>query len=338
MELGNGSIKNMPGNESNNNPIVSVIIPCYNSSNKMTNCLNSLKEQTYKNIEIIFVDDCSDSDTKNILYDFALNSGVKTTIIRNATNLGPSLSRQVGIKKSSGTYIAFIDSDDYVDKTFVEEMVRSILLENSDISFCDYFFVSKSKKMYKRKRYSSLLLRRIQDKVVANVDSLWGLLFDRKLFEDIRFPDIRNGEDMAIIPQLFLKAGTISHVDKYLYFYVYYPNSLSNDTKNRAIHSLKESTLCVEKSLGNLYPQEVEFLAVRNYLYASILILVKSGCKKSDLAAFLDEFQAKYPNWYENSYLKSLSKYKRMILFFYKKHLFLSLKAVCHIRGLLLNN
>lgn len=321
-----------------NNPTVSIIVPCYNSSKKMSSCLNSLIEQTYKNIEVIFVDDCSDADTKNTLADFATNSGVKTVIIENASNLGPSLSRQKGVKESNGTFLTFIDSDDYVDKTFIAEMLQSILLNKSDISFCDYYFVSKSTKLYKKRRFDSLLLTKTSDKITVGVDSLWGILFNKKLFQNIEFPDIRNGEDMAVVPQLFLKANTISHVDRCLYFYIYYPNSLSNDVDFEAIAYLKESLLCLEKTLRKSYPKEVEFLAVRNYLYSSILILAKNKSTKSKLCSFSNDFQAKYPCWNKNSYIKSLPNHKRLVLFLFKHHLFFCLKVICFLRGLFLTN
>ena len=105
-----------------NQPIVSVIVPAYNASKTIRKCLDSLINQTLKDIEIIVINDCSQDDTANIIK----NEYPQVVFVDNEVNCGPSISRNKGLEIAKGKYIGFVDSDDYVNLQMYEKMVEQM--------------------------------------------------------------------------------------------------------------------------------------------------------------------------------------------------------------------
>lgn len=120
--------------------LVSVIIPTYNRANVIEDSINSVLDQTYKDIEIIVVDDNSNDNTIKVLEKYK----DKIKVIKHERNLGGGAARNTGIRNSNGTYIAFLDSDDVWEKNKLENQIE-IMKKNPDISvcFCNYIMVNK---------------------------------------------------------------------------------------------------------------------------------------------------------------------------------------------------
>ena len=112
---------------------ISVIIPTYNRAKLLNRCLTSILNQTYKNIEIIVVDDGSTDNTKKIIYKINDN---RIKYIKLKKNNGPSYARNFGIKKSKGEFISFQDSDDIYHKEKLEKQFKNLKIKNSDLDFC----------------------------------------------------------------------------------------------------------------------------------------------------------------------------------------------------------
>ena len=123
---------------------VSIIIPVYNSSKYLRDCLDSVVNQTYKDIEIILVNDGSTDNSLDIINEY--KEKYANIIAYNITNHGQGYARNMGIRKSSGKYIMFIDSDDYVDVDIVNSLVTNI--GSSDIAICDMYEVYDKNKVY----------------------------------------------------------------------------------------------------------------------------------------------------------------------------------------------
>lgn len=115
-------------------PLVSIIIPTYNSADLLPETVESALQQTYSNIEIIVVDDGSTDDTETLFNDFQ-NKGVQCYTIKNQ---GASNARNVGVSKSKGIYIQFLDADDILHSNKIELQVQKMLLEDADISFTQW--------------------------------------------------------------------------------------------------------------------------------------------------------------------------------------------------------
>ena len=158
---------------------VSIIVPCYNVEKYIERCLNSLINQEYSNIEILCIDDGSKDNTKKIIKNFLeKDSRIKYFYKENG---GLSSARNYGLKYIDGYYCCFIDSDDYVDSTYVSKLVNSIEKNNADIAVCEFDRVygkHTTHKEMKRKDIENFI-----------VPAAWNKLYISKYFKDITFPE-----------------------------------------------------------------------------------------------------------------------------------------------------
>lgn len=111
---------------------ISVIIPVYNAGENLIKCLESVTNQTFKDFEVICINDCSKDNSLEILKEFAKNDG-RIKVVNNSKNLGAALTRNVGINMAQGEYIYFLDADDYIDEKYLECMKDKIEQEKCDI-------------------------------------------------------------------------------------------------------------------------------------------------------------------------------------------------------------
>lgn len=205
--------------------LISVIIPIYNLEQYLKNCIESIIAQTYRNLEIILVDDCSTDSSIDICQEYK-KKDERIQIVEKTKNEGAGAARNAGINIAKGSYIMFVDGDDFIAKNCIEELLKVLIKSKGDISIC-----------LGRMVYSLERITDIEEKSLINFESLtakqalenlcyqrkitpgpWGKLFKRKLFESIRFPNT-GYEDMAIIYRLIDQANTISFcpVEKYYY-------------------------------------------------------------------------------------------------------------------------
>ena len=201
---------------------VSIIVPIYNVEKYLKRCIDSLINQTLKNIEIILVNDGSQDHSGEIANEYQKYKNVK---IIHKKNGGLSSARNAGIKIATGEYIGFVDSDDYVELDMFEYLYNNAKKNNSDIAACGYtvFFsngqVNKITKNIGNKLYSPKEAMNIHlftgyiDNIVCNK------IFKRSLFDNLKFEDKKLYEDILIMPKLFNLCKTITlHTDsKYNY-------------------------------------------------------------------------------------------------------------------------
>ena len=116
--------------------MISVVVPIYNSGKYLKRCLDSIVNQSYKDIEIILVDDCSSDDSRKICFEY-LKKDFRIKLITNEINKGVAYCRNIGIKMATGKYISFVDSDDYVEIDYLEYLYS--LIDGYDMSICNYF-------------------------------------------------------------------------------------------------------------------------------------------------------------------------------------------------------
>ncbi|MDA3053089.1 glycosyltransferase family 2 protein [Campylobacter sp. JMF_01 NE2] len=197
-------------------PVVSVIIPVYNVEIYLKECLNSVINQSYKNLEIILVDDGSKDKSGEICDEFAKNdSRVK---VFHKENGGVSSARNLGLDMASGKYIAFVDSDDYIKKDFILSMINSILKNHSEACI-----VQNPKFSIEKENYDSKDLLEFMIYDLENRRFTWGILnkmYDKNCVNDIRFSmDEKVGEDFSFFADFCLKDKKISVVSNDFYYY-----------------------------------------------------------------------------------------------------------------------
>ena len=111
---------------------ISIVVPCYGTENFVEKCINSIFQQSYKNLEIIAVNDCSKGNMLDILEELAKKDN-RLKIINNEKNKGLFHTRIIGSKEATGDYIAFVDSDDYLDRDFYRLLLKNMEENNSDV-------------------------------------------------------------------------------------------------------------------------------------------------------------------------------------------------------------
>lgn len=210
---------------------ISVIIPVYNVEKYLKACIQSVLNQTYKQIEVILVDDGSTDRSGTICDSYAAMD--KRVVVHHKENGGLSSARNMGIKLSSGKYISFIDSDDYVAPDYVELLFKSITDTNTKISLCDYKKVDECLELigldYKIDTQNQAIILNNKDSILNVYYPIYhgvdfvsvAKLYDRALFEDnnIDFPEGKVHEDAFTTYKLFYASDSISYLDKEMYFY-----------------------------------------------------------------------------------------------------------------------
>ena len=322
-------------------PYVSVIIPCYNASSYIHKCLKALEEQSFRDFEVILVDDCSTDETISCIERYQENSNLKLRYLRNERNMGPSIARKQGIDVATSKYIAFCDSDDWYESNYLELMVQKADINDADMVFCGYQTVSVKKE---KEKTNSHLLPNIPSRLsVQNVlrfpiDSLWATMVKRSIIEGITFPDLRNGEDMAILPVLIAKSHSFGVVNQCLYNYLYRENSASMKSNDKVVQALIKSFAYVEANMSDKYEEQLEIIGIRNLIYGGLLSLFKYSYNVGKAKEILSDFEAKYPAWKENCFIKELPIYKRIFLKFAQRKVFVGLKILSIMHSLIVRN
>ena len=206
----------------NNSDLISVVVPVYNVEKYIEKCLMSIIKQTYKNLEIIIIDDGSSDNSLDICQKMA-NIDPRI-IIHHKKNGGLSSARNYGLKKSKGDYVIFIDSDDYTSESMIEKMHQSLLENETTLSVCGYIVEYKNEKTYANYKGKEVIeskeaFEQILQKGCFFGSFAWNKLINKKLFRDVLFPEGQFYEDINTMYKLIHKAGKISVVPENLYYY-----------------------------------------------------------------------------------------------------------------------
>ncbi len=251
------------------NDKISIVVPIYGVEDYLEECVYSLINQDYKNLEIILVDDGSKDKCPQICDKLGkIDERIK---VFHKENGGLSSARNYGIKRATGKYIAFVDSDDYVKSDYISFMYKNLIENDVKISACGYSFVypngtierpnykniEKKYELYEAEKYLNLI-------GYFNVAS-WNKLYDVSLFDDIEFPLGKKSEDWFIMYKLIEKANGIYYnsLEKYMY-----RQRKGSITKNSNVN-----IDCIEASknvLEHFKNTEIKKWCVQSYIFALI--------------------------------------------------------------------
>ncbi len=204
------------------NQLISVIVPIYNVENYLRQCLDSILEQTFHNLDILLVNDGSTDGSGQICQEYL----EKDSRIRyfEKENGGQADSRNYGIERAQGEYITFIDSDDWVTKTYIEELYSKLQHYNADISISNYFCLQESNATFYKhvfepweKEYDSKYLLEHYFDIQGGdffLSTVWGKLYKKSLFEYLRFAKGMMSEDAALTYKIYDSADKIVYFNK----------------------------------------------------------------------------------------------------------------------------
>lgn len=218
-------------------PKISVIVPCYNVEKYIRTCLDSLLNQTLRDIEIICVDDKSPDNTLEILREYE-SRDTRVRVIAQPQNMGVSIARNTGINAATGEYIGFVDPDDYVDLDFYEKLYNKAQNTGAEITvgnICEYMFDGKKRK------YHRLLKNIVRDKLNFNY-TMWCAIYKRDFIVNNGIecpPGVHMTEDTVFVIKSAVLANKITVVPNTYYHYVRVQNSLASvylsETKTNSI-------------------------------------------------------------------------------------------------------
>lgn len=218
------------------NELISVIIPVYNVEKYLGRCIDSVINQTLKNIEIILINDGSTDQSPKICdYYASIDNRVKVV---HKKNEGPWRARNVGLDIANGLYVTFLDSDDFIDKDMYKVLYENLKEKNVDVCACDFEYITENgKSLYNpsniegfNKIYNGVdFLELLYDGQYANamVVCLWNKLYKKDVFKNIRLKNIIH-EDEEICSRIYIQDIKI-YVSKFVgYKYIQNPNSITN--------------------------------------------------------------------------------------------------------------
>lgn len=232
---------------------ISIVIPVYNVEKYIEKCINSIKNQTHTNFEVIVVDDGSQDESINIAKKVVgEDSRFKFYTKENG---GLSSARNYGIKKVTSDYITFIDSDDFITEDYLEYLYSLIEKYNVKLSICSlYNYIEKSGKILAlgNGEEGSLTAPEAIEKMCYHdmVDTCsYAKIYHKSLFDNIEFPEGKLFEDIGTTYKLFLEAGNIAYGFKEKYYYVLRENSIVTSGYNEKKLDLLEMTDNLKKDL-----------------------------------------------------------------------------------------
>lgn len=205
--------------------LVSIIVPCYNIEKYVRRCINSILMQTYKNIEVLAVDDGSTDKTGHILEELAKKD--ERLIVTHYENGGPSVARNHGLDMIRGSYVMCVDGDDWIDKKMLESMILKAKTVKANLVVCNYFlYYSADNQIIGDNKTDDIDSMSAEEAIcklfdgVLNYVSPWAKLYKSNLWTNLRYPEnFTFGEDMFLAPILFDRAQNICYIKAPLYYY-----------------------------------------------------------------------------------------------------------------------
>lgn len=311
--------------------LISIIVPIYKVENYLEKCIESILNQTYKDIEIILVDDGSPDNCGKICDEYAKKD--KRIKVIHKQNGGLSDARNFGIDLATGEYIIFVDSDDYIDRNMCRILLNYAKKYDADIVSCNFkdVYVNNVEKINKQcinknleivsniKALYKYFLKNTTDMVVV-----WNKLYKKKVFFDeknVRFPKGKLHEDMYTTYKLYYYASKIVFIDDILYYYFRHKDSITGSISKKNLLDkidavIEQYEFFKDKKIDLKYMTQIkcidsyiEFLKIKHKMMLNDKILNNKmiSLKKCILFNKKDVLKNSYMNW--KKYIKFILIY-----------------------------
>ena len=317
---------------------VNIIVPVYNTDKYLKDCIDSLINQTYKNLKIVLVNDCSTDNSLTILKDYEINYPEKIIVIDSKENLKPGGARNLGIRASHSDYIGFVDSDDFVQPQMFELLMDAAEADNVEVVYCDYksvpdsafasnyyltFNNNKAKQLKKCLKHITVE-QRMELIASHQFKGVCGGIYRRSIIEsnNLFFPENLTYEDnyWAYVVQMLLQSTII--IPLKLYCYRQHDKSITHkknvlyhydriEIANRLLKYVKKNNLM--KQYGSI----IEFIFIEVFTLNSCIKFIYSFDqpqvdKIQQLKFFLNK---EFPHWRKNTFYKNKFSLKTKLKF-----------------------
>ena len=317
-------------------PKVSILVPIFNVSSFIERCAVSLFEQTFEDIEYIFVNDCTPDNSIEVLNNVIQrypNRQAQIRIINHENNKGLAGARNTGIANANGDFILHIDSDDYVEPNMVELLYSKAIAENSDIVVCDFIMEWDNTNRVVEQIWDKnpkIFINKILS--VQAVPSVWNKLFKKKLYIENNISTIEGinlGEDLITTPKLLYYSKNVSKVEIPLYHYLQtnsnsYTKNYTEKNINNVEDVLKELTsffknkedfyLFEQSLLEGKLKKKIELIFNSDEEYWNELFKIFPEANKLKDFSFLTIRENIVYFFIKNNYNSALSWYKKMYI------------------------
>lgn len=288
---------------------VSIIIPVYNAESYIDKCFTEILNQTYKDYEVIAINDGSTDSSSKILKKY--ESKYKFITVINQNNTGQAIARNKAIELAKGEYLTFIDIDDFIDAHYIEELLEAVQKNKADIAYCDYYeYYSPSKLILQQNNMGPLL---------ANY-APWGKIYRTEFFKKykLKFLEGKLFEDIPITPVL---AGLGKTVYVPIPLYYYNKSNVSSIRRKEYSKKLEDIFDAIDETIYNFrkhkifnkYKNEIEYIYLDSFLKGGVLRFAdyKEGIKQ--IKRVREKVLEYFPNILENPYYLKLPKRKQRI-------------------------
>lgn len=294
-------------------PLVSIIVPVYNTAKYLRKCLNSILQQTYQNIEIIIIEDNSPDNANVILYEYEkIFNNIR--VIHNPMNFGIATTRNIGLENANGDFILFIDSDDCISSYTVEEMVSLVQEYSVNLINFNYVTMLGNIKLQRKRQRNHPVMTVIED-MESNPNLLlnksghcWRNFYSHSLIEHLRFPDGVIYEDNAFTYPAFTKSKKILKTEGIYYFYRRNLNSITLSTKMKPTSKILDvfkacdytKYNCEKLGTYQVYHETIDQIMITNSLIPALTATTWLQMKKEDqylLIQLLYQYSQKHYNF-----------------------------------------
>ncbi len=323
--------------------LVSIIVPVYNVEKYLSDCINSIINQTYKNIEIILIDDGSNDTSPNICDQYEKKDNRIRVIHKQ--NEGVSIARNVGLKNAIGDWIAFVDSDDWLELNYLEELVAVAKKNNADVVLCGYNRIIQSKKEIINNS-GKVIINNSREYLINTLNPQTGYgfgpmkLYKKEIIKDITFDSsLKVAEDALFNAKIATNISKSCYLEKSLYNYRMNSNSaVKKYDKNYANKYLK-SMKTNKKYLLEKYNADTEiYQNYCNFVAFHILLIAVNFCYNSNNKNQRETLKevCNYPEFKEcimKSNYNNMSITRKITLFTIKHKLYCFTGLICKIRN-----
>ena len=301
---------------------VSIIIPVYGVEKYIGKCLESLVNQTLKDIEIIVVNDGSLDNSQDIIDEYVKKypNIVKSYIKENG---GQGSARNYGIEKSTGEYIGYVDSDDYVEQDMYEKLYTKAKEEKSDVVICGNYLIDED---YQNRKIDFDYSDNLEDtlKSFFGKKAVWNKIYKREIIIEnkIKFAEKKWYEDFAFTLKILVNSDKISFVDEPLYYYLIRQGSTMNNSNVKRnleiLEAFEDITTYLKKNkMYEKYYDKLEYLAIDHIYISTIVRIINADAdkqiKKETIKTILEYLNDNFPVFKQNKYLKILPRNRKIV-------------------------
>ena len=300
---------------------VSIIVPVYGVEKYIDKCLDSLVKQSLKEIEVIVVNDGTKDNSQKIIDKYVKKypDKIKSYIKENG---GQGSARNYGLKKATGEYIGYVDSDDFVEKDMYKKLYNKAKENNYDIVVCGNYNVSED---YQNKNIDTFINNYNTDleNIFFGKMAVWSKIYKRDILikNKLEFKEKVWYEDVAFTLKAIMNSNTFAFIDEPLYDYLIREGSIMNNSNVQRnleiLDAFNDILSYIKHNKKEEYFSKIEFLAIDHiYISAIVRVLKAEGddkVKRETINKLIDYINTNFPDYKNNKYINTLSKNRKII-------------------------